>query len=67
MKKSIEVFCMDIFGHGRSGGERLGSCSIQDYQNDIKNALEKIVELSNLPVLMAGIGFGAGLILNFLS
>lgn len=65
--KSIEIFCIDIFGHGRSGGERLGSCTIQNYQCDIKNTLEKVSELSGLPIFMSGIGFGAGLVLNFLS
>jgi len=65
--KNIEVYSFDLYGHGRSGGERMGPVSPSSLILDVENIVNKITEIADLPIYFVGVGFGASLILNYLS
>tara|TARA_B100000925_G_scaffold286649_1_gene264708 strand:- start:663 stop:1502 length:840 start_codon:yes stop_codon:yes gene_type:complete len=65
--KKVEIYSFDIYGHGRSGGERIGPVEPGDLVKDVEEVIKKVTEIENLPIYLLGVGFGASLILNYLS
>jgi alpha-beta hydrolase superfamily lysophospholipase len=65
--KHTEIYSFDLYGHGRSGGERMGPVSTLSLIQDVDNIVSKIMEITELPIYFVGVGFGASLILNYLS
>jgi alpha-beta hydrolase superfamily lysophospholipase len=65
--KNLEIYSFDIYGHGRSGGERMGPVSSESLIEDVDQVIKSILEIEELPIYLVGVGFGASLILNYLS
>ena len=63
---TIGAYCIDIRGHGSSGGKRGDAPSSQHVVADVETVIRHIAQLHpGVPIYLVGHSSGAGLILNY--
>ncbi|MDA3850886.1 MAG: alpha/beta fold hydrolase [Spirochaetaceae bacterium] len=66
--ENVNVYLMDLRGHGLSQGPRGDTPSVEQVWQDVKTLMEYILEdYGEIPILLGGHSSGSGLLLNYIS
>jgi acylglycerol lipase len=66
-RHKLNVFMVDLRGHGKSGGRRGDSPTVERMYRDIEEIIHHIKKISGEPVYVIAHSSAAGLILNYIS